>query len=45
MVADGMTEAEILDAYPDLEPEDIREALHSAAEVLHVRELPLQRVR
>jgi len=44
MVADGMTEAEILDAYPDLEPEDIREALHFAADALRIRELPLQRV-
>ena len=44
MVADGMTAAEILDAYPDLEPEDIREALHYAAETLRVRELPLQTV-
>ena len=32
MVADGMTEAEILAAYPDLEGEDIREALRYAAE-------------
>jgi uncharacterized protein (DUF433 family) len=28
MVADGMTQEEILAAYPDLEAEDIREALH-----------------
>jgi uncharacterized protein (DUF433 family) len=27
MVADGMTAAEILEAYPDLEEDDIREAL------------------
>jgi uncharacterized protein (DUF433 family) len=27
MTADGMTAAEILDAYPDLEEDDIREAL------------------
>lgn len=27
MVADGMTDAEILEAYPDLEAADIREAL------------------
>ena len=27
IVAEGMTQEEILDAYPDLEPEDIREAL------------------
>ena len=32
LVADGMTEEEILGAFPDLEHEDIREALHSAAE-------------
>lgn len=32
MVADGMTEQEILRAYPDLEAEDIREALRFAAE-------------
>ena len=41
MVADGMTEVEILAAYPDLEPEDIHEALRYAAEVLRERELPL----
>lgn len=32
MVADGMTEADILNAYPDLEPADIHEALHYASE-------------
>ena len=32
MVADGMTTREILDAYPDLEDEDIREALRFAAD-------------
>ncbi len=41
MIADGMTEYEILDAYPDLEKEDIREALHFAAEAVRERELPL----
>lgn len=41
MVADGMSEAEILDAYPDLEAEDIREALRYAAEAVRERELPL----
>jgi len=41
MVADGMTETEILHAYPDLEVEDIREALRYAAEALRERELPL----
>jgi uncharacterized protein (DUF433 family) len=41
MVADGMTENEILVAYPDLEVEDIREALHYAADAVRERELPL----
>ena len=41
MVADGMSEAEILGAYPDLEAEDIREALRYAAEAVRHRELPL----
>lgn len=41
MVAEGMTEAQILAAYPDLEAADIREALHYAAEALRERELPL----
>ena len=34
MVADGMTTEEILDAYPDLEAEDVREALQYAAEAV-----------
>jgi uncharacterized protein (DUF433 family) len=41
MVADGMTEKEILKAYPDLEKEDIKEALKYAAEAVRERELPL----
>lgn len=41
MVADGMTEDEILVAYPDLEREDIREALRYAAEAVRERELPV----
>ena len=41
MVADGMTEAEILKAYPDLTPADIHEALQYAAEAVRERELPL----
>lgn len=41
MIADGMAEAEILRAYPDLEPDDIREALRYAAEAVRERELPL----
>jgi len=41
MVADGMSEAEILQAYPDLEALDIKEALRFAAEAVRERELPL----
>jgi uncharacterized protein (DUF433 family) len=41
MVADGMAAAEILQAYPDLEREDIHEALQFAAEAVRERELPL----
>ena len=41
MVADGMSAEEILVAYPDLEREDIAEALHFAAEAVRERALPL----
>ncbi|MBA3520157.1 MAG: DUF433 domain-containing protein [Rhizobiales bacterium] len=41
MVADGMGRSEILSAYPDLQPEDISEALRYAAEAVRERELPL----
>jgi uncharacterized protein (DUF433 family) len=41
MVADGMTEADIVKAYPDLEAADIHEALQYAAEAVRERELPL----
>jgi uncharacterized protein (DUF433 family) len=37
MVADCMTHEEILRAYPDLDPEDIRVSLASAAEVTSKR--------
>ena len=40
VVADGMTQAEILDAYPDLSAEDIHEALHYAAEAVRGRGQP-----
>jgi uncharacterized protein (DUF433 family) len=43
MVADGMTEAEILGAYPDLEAGDLHDALRYAAEAVRERELPLAR--
>ena len=35
-IADGMTEDEILKAYPDLEREDVREALQFAAEAVRI---------
>ena len=41
MVANDMSETEILENYPDLEPEDIKEALQFAAQALRDRELPL----
>ncbi len=41
MIADEMTEAEVLKAYPDLQHDDIREALQFAAEAVRERELPL----
>ena len=41
MVGEGMPEAEILSAYPDLEIEDVREALRYAAEAVRERELPV----
>jgi uncharacterized protein (DUF433 family) len=41
MVADGMSEGDILKAYPDLEAEDIHEALRFAADAVRERELPL----
>jgi len=41
MIADGMGEAEILKAYPDLTAADIQEALKYAAEAVRERELPL----
>ena len=54
MMADGMTVEEILRAYPDLERDDIGEALRYAAEAVRERlpsgliadmRLPLERVR
>jgi uncharacterized protein (DUF433 family) len=37
MVADGMSEAEIVASYPDLTADDIHEALRYAAEALGER--------
>lgn len=42
MVADGMSEDEILGEHPDLERDDIREALRFAALAVQERELPLR---
>jgi uncharacterized protein (DUF433 family) len=41
MLADAMTDAEILVAFPDLEADDLGEALRYAAEAVRDRELPL----
>ncbi|HET6202352.1 MAG TPA: DUF433 domain-containing protein [Planctomycetota bacterium] len=40
MVAEGMSEDAILQAHPDLEREDIREALRFATEAVQEREIP-----
>jgi uncharacterized protein (DUF433 family) len=42
MVADGMAPADIIDALPDLQLEDIQQALHYAAESVRERELPIR---
>ena len=41
MLADGMTDKEILAAYPDLVAEDLQETLRYAADAVRERELPL----
>jgi uncharacterized protein (DUF433 family) len=41
MVAEGMSYQQILAAYPDLEEDDIREALRYAAAAVRERELPV----
>jgi uncharacterized protein (DUF433 family) len=41
MIAEGITKKEILSTYPDLEGEDIHEALWYAAEAVRERALPL----
>ena len=43
LFASGLTREKILQYYPDLEPEDIDEALRFAAEAVRERELPLAR--
>lgn len=41
MIAEGITAAEVIEAYPDLELADVQEALRYAAEAVRERELPL----
>jgi uncharacterized protein (DUF433 family) len=41
LVAEGQTTQDILALYPDLESEDVREALLFAAEAVRARALPL----
>ena len=43
MVAEGMTQEDIMRHYPDIEGEDVREALRYASEAVRERELPLRR--
>jgi uncharacterized protein (DUF433 family) len=40
LVAEGLNEQQILSAYPDLEAEDVHEALRFAAEAVRERVLP-----
>lgn len=42
MVSDGISAEEILELYPDLEHDDIREALKYAADAVLERQLPIQ---
>ena len=41
MVSEGMTDDEIIKVFPDLERDDISEALQYAADAVRERELPL----
>jgi uncharacterized protein (DUF433 family) len=41
MIAEKMTVADVLNAYPDLEADDVAECLQYAAEAVRERELPL----
>ncbi len=42
LVAEGVSDEQILSDYPDLQPEDIREALAYAAEAVRERQLPIR---
>nr|WP_026240204.1 DUF433 domain-containing protein [Parafrankia discariae] len=41
MIADGMSATEVITELPDLDADDIREALHFAAEAVREQQLPL----
>ncbi len=41
MIASGISDDQILELYPDLEPEDLHEALRYAAAAVRERQLPL----
>ncbi len=41
MLADGMSEQEILKSYPDLQSEDLKEAMRFAADAVQERALPI----
>lgn len=43
MIAQGQTARQILQYYPDLEKEDIEEALNYAAESVREKEIPLRK--
>jgi len=43
MIAEGMSREQILEDFPDLEPEDIKQALKFATATLQEREVPLIR--
>jgi uncharacterized protein (DUF433 family) len=45
LLADGMSSGDILQTYPDLEGDDIRDALRFAAEAVRERELPFIDIR
>jgi uncharacterized protein (DUF433 family) len=42
MIAEGMTSDEIVLDFPQISPDDVREALQFAAEAMREREMPLR---
>ena len=41
LLAQGMSQSDVLDDYPDLQPDDIGEALRYAAAAVNERQIPL----